>query len=106
MVTIRWNKKARRLFREYIIYARTEFGEETALRWYRQMNNIEDRLRKHPESYTQEPLIIKSHVYRSAIIMRRFKIIHFYIPSSNTVRIVDIWDMRMSPEKLQQRINP
>ncbi len=104
MVTIKWNKKARRLFREHISYARIEFGEETALRWYRQINKIEDRLRKHPESYTQESLIVKSHLYRSAIIMKRFKIVHFYIPSSNTVRIVDIWDMRMNPENLRRRI--
>ena len=104
MVTIKWNKKARRLFREHIIYAKSELGEETALRWYRQINSIEDRLRKHPKSYTQEPLIAKSHVYRSAIIMDRFKIVHFYIPSSNTVRIVDIWDMRMNPDNLKRRI--
>ena len=104
MVTIRWNKKARRLFREHIIYARAEFGEETALRWYRQISNIEDRLRHHPESYAQEHLIVKSHVYRSVVIMGRFKIVHFYTPSSNTVRIVDIWDMRMSPENLKRRI--
>lgn len=104
MATIRWNKKARRLFREHIIYARTEFGEETALRWYRQLNIIEDRLRNYPESYTPEPLIVKSHVYRSTSIMQRFKIVHFYIPSSNTVRIVDIWDMRMNPLKLKRRI--
>lgn len=105
MVTIRWNKKARQLFREHIIYARSEYGETVASRWYLQMKKIEDRLRKHPESYTPEPLIIKSHVYRRAIIMRRFKIIHFYIPSSNTVRIVDIWDMRMNPEALKKRIH-
>ena len=104
MATIRWNKKARRLFREHIIYARVEFGEETAIRWYRQLNKIEERLRDNPESYTPEPLIVKSHVYRSASIMGRFKIVHFYIPSSNTVRIVDIWDMRMNPDNLKQRI--
>ena len=104
MAAIKWNKKARRLFREHLLYARVEFGEETALRWYRRMNKIEDQLRKHPESYTPEPLVIKKHVYRSAIIMNRFKIVHVYIPSSDTVRIVDIWDMRMSPEKLKRMI--
>jgi plasmid stabilization system protein ParE len=104
MVTIRWNKKARRLFREHIVYARLEFGETVALSWYKQMHKIEDRLSKHPESFKPEPLVVKSHIYRRAIIMRRFKIIHFYIPSSNTVRIVDIWDMRMNPETLKKRI--
>lgn len=104
MATIKWNKKARRLFREHIIYARTEFGEETALRWYRQIKKIEERLSNHPESYPPEQLIVKSHVYRSAIIMGRFKIVHFYIPSSNTVRIADIWDMKMNPANLRKRI--
>jgi plasmid stabilization system protein ParE len=104
MVTIKWNKKARVLFREHILRAWIEFGEETALRWFQQRKKIEDNLNKHPEMYTPEPLIVKSHVYRSAIIMKRFKIVHFYIPSSNTVRIVDIWDMRMNPASLKKRI--
>ena len=104
MATIRWNKKSRLLFRDYIAYAQIEFGEETASRWYKQKVKIEERLRKHPESYSPEPLIVKGHIYRSAIIMKRFKIVHFYISSSDTVRIVDIWDMRMNPETLRKRI--
>ena len=64
MATIRWNKKSRLLFRDYIAYAQIEFGEETASRWYKQI----------------------------------------YISSSDTVRIVDIWDMRMKPETLKDRI--
>ena len=104
MATIRWNKKARVSFREHIAFARLEFGETTALRWYRQMNMIEHRLRNHPESYTPEPWIARTHIYRSAIIMKRFKIVHVYMPSSDTVRIVDIWDMKMKPENLKKRI--
>ena len=104
MAKIKWNKRARILFREHIIYARLEFGETTALRWFGQKERIENRLRVHPESYTPEPLIGRSHIYRSAIIMKRFKIIHVYMPSSDTVRIVDIWDMKMNPEKLKRRI--
>ena len=36
--------------------------------------------------------------------MKNFKLIYVYYPSSDTVRIVDIWDMRMNPETLQIRI--
>ena len=36
--------------------------------------------------------------------MKNFKIVYVYYPSSDTVRIVDIWDMRMSPERLKKRI--
>ena len=30
--------------------------------------------------------------------------IHVYMSYSDTVRIVDIWDMKMNPEKLKRRI--
>ena len=36
--------------------------------------------------------------------MKNFKIVYVYYPSSDTVRIVDIWDMRMNPKNLKQRI--
>lgn len=36
--------------------------------------------------------------------MQRFKIVYYYAKSSDIVHVVDIWDMRMSPENLKQRI--
>ena len=64
-----------------------------------------DRVAKHPESYTPESLLAdRKRLYRSCIIMDRFKIVHYYAKSSDTIHIVDIWDMRMSPENLQRRI--
>jgi len=36
--------------------------------------------------------------------MRRFKLVHYYAKTSDTVYITDIWDMRMSPETLKKRI--
>ena len=46
----------------------------------------------------------RKHQYRSCQIMNRFKIVHYYSKSSDTVHIVDIWDMLMNPEKQQRRI--
>ncbi len=37
-------------------------------------------------------------------MMKNFKLVYVYYPSSDTVHIVDIWDMRMNPEKLKKRI--
>ena len=42
-------------------------------------------------------------VFRGAIIMKNFKIIYFYDEDSNLVRIVDLWDMRQDPRKLNMR---
>ena len=104
MATIKWNKKARREFTENLLYARLEFGQETAMRWFERRHVVEERLRKQPESYPPEPLIMKRRIYRWAKIVGSFKLIYYYVPTSDIVRIVDIWDMRMSPQTLRNRI--
>ena len=35
--------------------------------------------------------------------MKNFKIIYFYDEDSNLVRIVDLWDLRQNPRKLNLR---
>ncbi len=35
--------------------------------------------------------------------MKNFKIIYFYDEDSNLVRIVDLWDLRQDPRKLNMR---
>lgn len=105
MAKIIWKKKAEILLADHIAYARQEFGVTTARRWMNRVNKIEARLRRYPESYTPEPFVLnKRHLYRSALMMKNFKLVYVYYPSSDTVRIVDIWDMRMNPEKLKKRI--
>ena len=105
MAKIIWNKRAELLFAEHIEYARCEFGVSTALRWINQKNQIEARLRCHPESYPPEPIASnKQRVFRGIIVMKSFKLIYVYYPSSDIVRIVDIWDMRMNPKALAKRL--
>ncbi len=36
--------------------------------------------------------------------MKRFKVIYFYMPEIHTIYIADIWDSRMAPEALRQRL--
>ena len=36
--------------------------------------------------------------------MRRFKMVYYYAPSSDTVYIRDIWDTKMNPEALKRRL--
>lgn len=105
MAAIKWNRRARLLFVGHIDYALKEFGITTAARWFARKNKIEDSISKFPESFPREPLLLdRRHVYRRAVLMKNFKLIYVYYPSSDTVRIVDIWDMRMNPETLQVRI--
>ena len=47
--------------------------------------------------------LVEFRKYRGAIIMKNFKIIYFYDEDSNLVRIVDFWDLRQNPRKLNLR---
>jgi Plasmid stabilisation system protein. len=105
MAKINWTKKADLLFDKYVFDAYLEYGQKTSQKWLKERIAFADRVAKHPESYTPESLLAeRKRLYRSCHIMRRFKIIYYYAPSSDTVHIVDIWDSRMNPETLKQRI--
>jgi hypothetical protein len=107
MAEVKWTVKANRLFDNYVFNAFLEYGQKTSKKWMQERIVFADRVAKHPESYTPESLLAdRKRQYRSCQLLGRFKIIYYYAKSSNTVHVVDIWDMRMSPEKLQQRINP
>ena len=105
MAQIRWAKKAQRVFFERVLYAYNEFGTTTAKRWQKDRKRIEHQLEQFPESYTPEPFLAdRKHIYRSCHIMQRFKIVYYYAKSSDIVHVVDIWDTKMSPENLKQRV--
>ena len=105
MAKVKWTVKADRLFDKYVLNAFLEYGRKTSQKWMHQRIAFADRVAKHPESYTPESLLAdRRHLYRSCIIMDRFKIVHYYAKSSDTIHIVDVWDMRMNPENLQKRI--
>ena len=105
MAVVKWRKQAWALFNNYVEHARLEYGEKTARKWLSEASIIYDRLQKYPLSYTPESLLAeKRHHYRSCHIMRRFKIVYYYAPSSDTVYIRDVWDTRMNPITLKNRL--
>ena len=105
MAKVKWTVKADRLFDKYVLNAFLEYGRKTSQKWMHERIAFADRVANHPESYTIESLLAdRKHHYRSCIIMDRFKIVHYYAKSADTVHIVDIWDMRMNPKNLQCRI--
>ena len=105
MAVVKWRKQAWILFNSYVEHARTEYGEKTARKWLTEAAVIYDRLQKHPTSYNIESLLLgKRHQYRSCHIMRRFKIVYYYATSSDSVYIRDLWDTKMNPLTLRNRL--
>ncbi len=41
--------------------------------------------------------------FRGAIIMKNFKIIYFYNEKKDIIWLVDLWDLRQDPRKLNMR---
>ena len=105
MAVIKWRKQAWSLFNQYVDHARIEYGDKTARKWLTEASLIYDRLQKHPLSYTPESLLKdKRHTYRSCHIMRRFKLDYYYASKSDTVYIRDVWDTKMNPMSLRNRL--
>lgn len=103
MAKIIWREKASQLLEAHLDYALAEFGRKAVSNWYKDIQRIEAQMTVHPESFTLEPLLAhRGKTYRGAIIMKNFKLIHYYDQDSETVYIDYIWDMRMKPAKLRK----
>lgn len=79
-----------------------EFGKLCAERFDDSLRRIIERLSKHPLSSPKEPWLkdIVHYSYRSANIMKNWKIIYRYEEKTDTVYFVDLWDMRRNPKTL------
>ena len=90
-------------FRKCLSYASEVFGKKTVRKWQMQMNAIKHRLEMMPESYSFVPELQKWRKYRSATIMKNFKVIYFYNEEKDILWLVDLWDLRQDPRKLRVR---
>ena len=100
-----WRQKARQKYVQQLMYAQQEFGSKCFYKWVESVREMEDRLRENPRSYTRVlELKDESREYRGHIVMKNFKFIYTFDESQRVVRIVTIWDMRMSPTKLKKSI--
>ena len=103
MAKVIWREKASLLLEDHLDYALAEFGRKAVSNWYKEILRIETRMAIHPESFSPEPLLAhRGKTYRGAILMKNFKLIHYYDIESDTVYIDYIWDMRMNPVKLKR----
>lgn len=85
-----------------IEYALQELGLKTARKW--QTQYIKRLLEFMPKRY---PIVAhfrnETMEFRGAIIMKNFKIIYFYNEEKDILWLVDLWDLRQDPRKLNMR---
>ena len=105
MAEVIWNKQASQEWRSRLLYGLDEFGETTAVKFVGRTNQVVERIRNYPEIGYLEPVLKhKRRKYRAYHLVGPLKLIYYYAKSSDTIRIVDVWDMRREPRKLSKRL--
>ena len=86
-------------------YSLQEFGRVAARRIDEEQRRIKHRLSVFPKSGFPETLLAgRNHEYRSCTLRKRFKMVYYFDELTDTVHVMDFWDMRMSPLRLANRI--
>ena len=100
---VKYNKKAVQHISGTVDYYLEHFGLQAATNLAHEIDEKIKTLRKYPEIGFPEPLLKSRYIlYRATIIGRYHKLIYYV--KGNTLRIAAFWDMRMEPQKLQNRI--
>lgn len=90
---------------EYVNYYASHFSLQAA-------NHLADsfearmlHLSKFPESGHPEPLAEGlSSLYRSIKIAKHVCVVYYVDETDDSIKVADIWDMRMHPERLKRRL--
>jgi plasmid stabilization system protein ParE len=102
---VKWYDKAQQHWDEQLTYCAETFGRQTALESIQTVEDKIERLCKFPESGTPEPLLKnEKQQYRFVHIQKRIKLIYRYDKQQETIYIVDVWNTRMSPQRLLERM--
>lgn len=102
---VKWFAKARLHWEEQLEYCAETFGRQMALDSIKVVEEKTERICKFPESGTPEPLLRgESYTYRFVHIQKHIKLIYRYDELQQTIFIVDVWNTRMSPEHLIERM--
>lgn len=100
-----WTNTAQRHWIEQLEYCAKTFGETTASEFIKKTDEKIDRICKFPESGMREPLLKeKDSAFRYVYIQKRIKLIYRYDEELQIVYIEDVWNTKMDPEHLLDRM--
>lgn len=104
-MVVKWYTKAHVHWKEQLDYCVEAFGRNTALESIQTVEEKIKRICKYPESGTLEPLLKdEGMIYRYVHVQKRIKLIYRYDEQQQTIYIVDVWNTRMSPQNLLDRM--
>ena len=102
-MNVEWTPQARSAVIETMIYIEETFGTKAMSDFADAIAESEMYLARDPYMFKIEPLLEScADTFRGLLVKKINKII--YRIDNNSVYIVDFWNLRMSPKKLQNRI--
>lgn len=102
-MNVEWTPQARSAVIETMIYIEEFFGTKAMSDFADAIAESEMYLARDPYMFKIEPLLEScADTFRGLLVKKINKII--YRIDNNCVYIVDFWNLRMSPKKLQNRI--
>lgn len=102
---VKWYTKAQEHWNEQLEYCAETFGVKTAMDCVKTADEKIERICKFPESGTLEPLLKNEQLtYRFVHIQKRIKLIYRFDSEQQTIFIVDVWNTKMHPQNLLERM--
>ena len=102
---VKWFEKALQHWEEQLDYCAETFGLRTALTSVEILESKIDKICKFPEAGVPEPLLHDElFFYRYVHIQKHIKLIYRFDEQRQIIYIVDVWNTRISPENLLDRM--
>ena len=104
-MVVEWFDEAQEHWIEQLDYCTKTFGKSIASELIKRADEKIERICKFPESGMREPLLKdKEQVFRYVLVQRRIKIIYQYDEEQQTIYIMDVWNTKMDPQHLLDRM--
>lgn len=99
-----WSLRARNEYYRVLAYIEDNFGRKAALAFDAEVGMRESWIAENPTVGRIEPLLANRQEmqYRCLLVGKHNKFI--YRVEGDTIRIVDLWDMRQNPKTLIKRV--
>lgn len=102
---IKWSVRFTKEWRRIVVYTLDNYGRRQASKNADRLERLLHILAENPKYGFPEPLLkgVSKHDYRSLLFFGPYKIVYYV--SSTHIHLVDIWNMKMSPERLSKPYN-
>lgn len=103
---LRFSDVAWKSWENIIKYYSKNYGEQAIRHLTDSFETKAHSIEQFPESGTPEPLASELAIaYRFFYISKYLKVIYYVDFEEDCIKVADIWDARMSPQKLRNRLH-